>query len=259
MRFWQSLILGLIQGLAEFLPVSSSGHLVLAREIMGISGDYLLFDMLLHVGTVMAVIIVFFKDIIAMFKPPFKTIGYILLASIPAIIVGLLFNSQIESFFAGAKYICFFFLFTAVLMFVTEIIGKRTKEPKPFTIKTALFMGVMQGIAVFPGISRSGSTIFGGTVAGTNREEVAKFSFFMSIPVILGGALLQVIDLIRDPASGAAVPWYCIAGGMVASFLSGFFAIKLMMHLIKKADYKWFSLYLLVVSVLSFVLFFLGV
>lgn len=259
MKFWQSLVLGLIQGLAEFLPVSSSGHLVLAREIMGISGDYLLYDMLLHVGTVMAVIIVFFKDLIALFKPPFKTIGYILLASVPAVIVGLLFNSQIEAFFSSAKYICFFFLFTAVLMLVTEIIGRRTKEPKPFTIKTALFMGVMQGIAVFPGISRSGSTIFGGTIAGTEREEVAKFSFFMSIPVILGGALLQAIDLIKEPSAAFATPWYCIVGGMAAAFLSGLFAVKLMMKVIKKADYKWFALYLLVVSVLSFVFFFLGV
>lgn len=244
-----------MQGLAEFLPISSSGHLVLAREIMGISGNYLLFDMLLHVGTLFAIFIVFFKDLLALFKPPFKTLGMIVLASIPAVIVGLVFDSQVEALFSGAKYICFFFLFTALLMLATEIIGKRVKEPKEFTLKTALFMGVMQGIAVFPGISRSGSTIFGGTCAKTKREQVAKFSFFMSIPVILGGAVLELFDL----GGGAAVEWYCILGGMLASFISGLIAIKLMLKVIAKADYKWFSLYLLIVSVLTFVFYFLGI
>lgn len=255
MQLWQSIILGLVQGLAEFLPVSSSGHLVMMREIMNISGNYLLYDMLLHVGTLFAIFIVFFKDLLALFKPPFKTIGMIILASVPAIIVGLAFDSQVEALFSGAKYICFFFLFTAVLMLVTEIISKRIKQPKEFTIKTALFMGVMQGIAVFPGISRSGSTIFGGTVAKTNREQVAKFSFFMSIPVILGGVVLQLFDL----GGGESVAWYCILGGMVSSFLSGLLAIKVMLKIIGKANYKWFSLYLFVVSILTFIFFFLGV
>ena len=256
MNWWQALILGLVQGLGEFLPISSSGHLVLTREILGISGEYMLFDMLLHVGTVCAIFVVFFKDLIALFKPPFKTIGYILLASVPAIIVGLLFNSHLESFFSGAKYLCFFFLFTAVLMLTTEILGKRLyKEPKPFTWITAVSMGLMQGIAVFPGISRSGSTLFGGTVAGGKREEIAKFSFFMSIPVILGGAVLQLFGL----EGGLSVDWWCILIGMISSFLSGLLAVKLMMRLIAKADYKWFALYLLVVSVLTFVFFFIGV
>ena len=250
------MILGLVQGLGEFLPISSSGHLVLTRAILGIDGNYLLFDMLLHVGTVMAIFVVFFKDLLALFKPPFKTIGHILLASVPAVIVGLALNSQIEALFSGAKYLCFFFLFTAVLMFVTEILGKKLyKEPKPFTWKTALVMGAMQGIAVFPGISRSGSTLFGGTVMGGKREEVARFSFFMSIPVILGGVLLEIFDL----GGGMSVDWWCIVIGMAASFLSGLFAVKLMLRLIAKADYKWFSLYLLIVSILSFVFFFLGV
>lgn len=116
MEIWQALVLGLVQGLGEFLPVSSSGHLVLAREIMGISGDYMLFDIMVHVGTLFAVLVAFYKDIIALFKPPFKTIGLLLLASVPAAVVGLLLNDTIADFFSDAKYIGFFFLFTAVLM-----------------------------------------------------------------------------------------------------------------------------------------------
>ena len=255
MTWWQALILGIVQGLGEFLPISSSGHLVLTRAILGIDGNFMLFDMLLHVGTVLAIFTVFFKELLALFKPPFKTIGHILLASVPAFVVGVLLNSQIEALFAGAKYICFFFLFTAALMLATEILGKRLyKEPKPFTWKTALAMGVMQGVAVFPGISRSGSTLFGGTVAGGKREEVARFSFFMSIPVILGGTLLEIFDL----GDGMSVDWWCILIGMAAAFSSGLFAVKLMLRLIAKANYKWFSLYLLVVAVLSFIFFFLG-
>ena len=190
MTLWQAILLGLTQGLAEFLPVSSSGHLVLMREIFGIKGEYLMFDVMLHVGTLFAVFITFFKDLIALFKPPFKTIGLIIVATVPAVVVGLLAGDYIENLFSSGKYLCFFFLFTALLMFLTEIIAKRTRETKPLGLKAAIAMGLMQGVGVFPGISRSGSTIFGGVVAKAEREEAAKFSFFMSIPVILGSAVL---------------------------------------------------------------------
>lgn len=262
MEIWQALVLGLVQGLGEFLPVSSSGHLVLAREIMGISGDYMLFDIMVHVGTLLAVLVAFYKDIIALFKPPFKTIGLLLLASVPAAVVGLLLNDTIADFFSDAKYIGFFFLFTAVLMLATEWLAvKRPYAERELPlrvapsvgIKAALIMGGMQAVALFPGISRSGSTIFGGTLARSRREDVAKFSFFMSVPVILGSALLSVIDVAQ---TGTTVDWGAILIGMAAAFVSGLAAIKLMMRLIQKANYKWFSLYLFVVAVLSFVFFF---
>ena len=254
MTLWQAIVLGLTQGLAEFLPVSSSGHLVLLREIMNINGEYLLFDVMLHVGTLFAIFVVFFKDLLALFKPPFKTIGLIILASVPAVLVGLLLNDYIEALFSAGKYRCFFFLFTAALMLATEIISKKTKETKPLGVKTAVFMGLMQGVGVFPGVSRSGSTIFGGVAAKTERTEVAKFSFFMSIPVILGSAVLELFK-----ADFAVVNWLNIVVGMLVSFISGLFAIKLMLRVIQKANYKWFGLYLLVVSVLSFVFLFLGI
>ena len=254
MKFWEAIILGLVQGLAEFLPISSSGHLVLVRELLGIQGEYLLFDVMVHVGTLFAIFIVFFKDILALFKPPFKTIGLIALASIPAVIVGLFLDDQIESLFSSGKYLCFFFLFTAVIMLLTEFLAKRTTESKPLGVKTAIAMGLMQGVAVFPGISRSGSTIFGGTVAKGDRAEIAKFSFFMSVPVILGSAVLQIFK-----ADFAVIEWGNILIGMATSFISGLLAIKLMMKVIQKANYKWFALYLLVISILSFIFLFIGV
>ena len=254
MEIWQAIILGLTQGIAEFLPISSSGHLVLVRELFGITGEYLFFDVMMHVGTLFAIFVVFFKDLLALFKPPFKTIGLIILASVPAIIVGLLCNDYIESIFSSGKNLCFFFLGTAILMFVTEFIAKRQKETAPLGVKTAIAMGLMQGVGVFPGISRSGSTIFGGVVAKTERAEVAKFSFFMSIPIILGSAVLEIFDV-----DFATVQWGCIIAGMVTAFVSGLLAIKLMMKVISKANYKWFGVYLVVISILSFIFLFLGV
>ncbi len=255
LEIWQAIILGLVQGLAEFLPISSSGHLILMREIMGVEGEFLFFDVMMHVGTLLAVFIFFFKDLIALFKPPFKTIGLIIVASIPAIIVGFTCNDLIEGIFSSGKYLCFFFLATAILMMVTEWLAKRQQDKtQPLNIKTAVAMGLMQGVGVFPGISRSGSTIFGGVVAKTDREQVAKFSFFMSIPVILGSAFLELLDV-----NFAGTDWVVVFVGMATSFISGMLAIRLMMKVIAKANYKWFALYLAVLSVLTFIFLFLGV
>lgn len=254
MKIWQAIILGLTQGIAEFLPVSSSGHLILVRTLMGVEGEYLFFDVMLHVGTLFAIFVVFFKELITLFKPPFKTIGLIVVASIPAAVVGFLCNDLIGGIFSSGKYLCFFFLATAVLMLLTERISKRSTETKPLGLKTAVAMGLMQGVGVFPGISRSGSTIFGGVASGAERKDVAKFSFFMSIPVILGSAFLELLDV-----SFAAVEWGCVVAGMLAAFISGLAAIKLMLRVIEKANYKWFALYLAIIAVLSFVFLFLGV
>ena len=274
MKFYEALILGLVQGLGEFLPISSSGHLLLLREIMGISGDFMLFDIMLHVATLLAVFIVFFKDIIALFKPPFKTIGLIILASVPAAVTGLVYELLDIEIFESAKYVCFFFLLSAIIMFFAEFISKRLERAhaeslgtetavnagaENVNLKTALCMGLMQSVAIFPGITRSGSTIFGGLCAKGERNSVAKFSFFMSIPIILGAALIEIIGSVRGGAGSVSVPWYCYVTGMVVAFASGLFAIKFMMRLISKANFKWFSLYLVILSVVTFVFFFVGV
>ena len=278
MKFYEALILGLVQGLGEFLPISSSGHLVLFREIMGVQGDFMLFDIMLHVATLVAILIVFFKDILALFRKPFRTLLYIVLASIPAVITGLIYKLLDVEIFESAKYICFFFLFSAIIMFFAEFISKRIEKKRSsvlgdnaqtavsadvsgaegVNLKTALCMGLMQSVAIFPGITRSGSTIFGGIAAKGERNSVAKFSFFMSIPVILGAAFLEILSIAKDGAGAvAAVPWYCYLTGMVVAFVSGLFAIKFMMRLISKANFKWFSLYLLILSIVTFAVYFI--
>ena len=257
----QALVLGLIQGFTEFLPVSSSGHLILVRELMGLNlvsstQENFLFDIMVHVGTLVAVVLVLYKDIGGLFKKPFKRMGMLIVATRPAVIVGFLCKDYINEYFNNATYLCFFFLFTAVIMLVSEIIAKKNKNPKDLGWGGAIAMGVMQGVGVFPGVSRSGSSIFGGTVAGSKGKQVATFSFLMSIPVILGSLLLTVIDVAKSGALGS-IDWFNIAVGSIAAFASGYFSVKVMLGLIAKANFKWFSLYLLAVSIFSFAYYFI--
>ncbi|MCH5162928.1 MAG: undecaprenyl-diphosphate phosphatase [Clostridiales bacterium] len=259
MYWWQAMVLGLVQGFTEFLPVSSSGHLILVRQLMGLNEagtSYLLFDVMAHVGTLAAVCIVLFKDILGLFKKPYKQLLLLVVASIPAVIVGLTCSGVIDDYFSTAKYLCFFFAFTAIIMLVSEIVAKRNKTPKDIGWGSAIAMGVMQGVGVFPGVSRSGSTIFGGTVAGADSKKVATFSFLMSIPIILGSLLFSIIDVAKSGAI-AYVDWFSIVVGAVSAFVSGYFAVRVMLKLIAKANYKWFSLYLAVLAILTFSFYFL--
>jgi undecaprenyl-diphosphatase len=216
---------------------------------MNISGDYLLFDIMLHVGTLGAVGVYFFKDIIALFKPPFKKLGLLVLATIPAGLIGVLLGDYIDAIFMGGKYLCFFFLATAIMMFVTEFFAKKDSFNKPLTLKTAIGMGLMQAVGVLPGISRSGSTIFGGVMTKTERSEVASFSFLMSIPVILGSAAVETYHVIKE---GVTVDFLPLVVGVVVAFISGYLAITLVMKLVKKANFKWFGVYLIALSFITF-------
>ena len=255
MVWWQAMVLGIVQGLTEFLPVSSSGHLILVRELMGLNIGVnaqfnLMFDVTAHLGTLIAVVIVLYKPILELFKKPFKKLLLLVIATIPAVVVGFVFKDYIEQYFSTATYLCFFFLFTAIIMLVSEIVAKRNRKPKDLSYGGAIAMGVMQGIGVFPGVSRSGSTIFGGTLAGTDTKKVATFSFLMSIPVILGSLLLSVID-VAQAGTLAQIDWFSIFVGMASAFASGYIAVRVMLALVAKANFKWFSLYLLVISILD--------
>lgn len=263
MEIWQAIVLGLTQGLTEFLPVSSSGHLVFLQRLFGIDGG-LFIPIMLHLGTLVAVCVVFYKDIISLFKKPFKTLGFLILASVPAGIVGLLLDDKIEEVFYVKSYagllLSLMFLATAGLLLATEIFAKRRKSSLPLCFKTVIPMALAQAVAVLPGISRSGSTICAGTLAGGSREEVAKFSFLMSIPIILGSFIVSLAkglyngEIQQTFADGGAKFGFCVAFGFILSAAAGLFAIKLMLAAIKKADYKWFSLYLAVMSIACLVL-----
>lgn len=269
MQWWQALVLGLTQGLTEFLPVSSSGHLTFLQRVLGINigGAELFFNIILHLGTLVAVCIIFWRDILDLFKKPFKTLLYLVVATIPAGVAGLLLDDVIEEHLMGGKYVgvvlAVFFTFTAAVLFATEIFAKRRKRELPLCWRTTLPMGFAQAVAILPGVSRSGSTIAAGTFAGGTAEEVSKFSFLMSIPVILGSFFVELLKGIIGKGeeslaysfevAGPQFGW-CIAIGFIISAVAGLFAIKVMLAAIKKANYKWFSLYLVLLAIACVVL-----
>lgn len=269
---WKSLVLGTVQGLTEFLPVSSSGHLTLLQEILGYEigeGGKMFVNILLHFGTLLAVFFAFWRDILALFKKPYKTLLMLIVATVPAGVVGVLFNSKIEALFEPENNVrwlaclAIFFAFTALMLLVCELVTKHRKKSAPLGWKSALPMGIFQAVALFPGISRSGSTITAGCIAGAKTEDVAKFSFLMSIPVILGSVVMELKDIVF-PAEGVSLVLGTaeIVGmlvGVVFAALSGFFAIKVMIKVIGKANYKWFSLYLVLLSLTCFWLDVLGI
>lgn len=242
------LILGLIQGLTEFLPVSSSGHLVLLSNLFGIE-DSLFLSILLHMATLLSIVVVLKKEVWQLVRHPFsdKTMK-VVVATIPTCILVLLLMPIVNLSFGGAFLpICFFI--SAILLFVTSVKTKDAKQGQ-FTFKHAFIMGIAQGLAVFPGVSRSGSTICAGLLAGGDKEESAKFSFIMSIPVIILSMLMEIFKIVFK---GEAIKIDVVGSilGFVAAFVIGVVAIKFMIRLTAKANFKWFSFYLLIISILS--------
>lgn len=263
MGFWIVILLGIIQGATEFLPVSSSGHLVLFYNILGISENTLLFSVLLHVATLLAVVYVYWKDIIQLIKHPFcKTNRLLISATIPTVALALILKTFIEDSFGGGSLIICFFI-TGVVLLVSDFVrkkmlGKTTKQgvfdKNPATnditnmnlsYKQAIAVGVCQGLACFPGISRSGSTIAGGLIFGVDKKDAADFSFLLSIPIIIGSLILEVVDFIKAPAP---LPFstFGIVLGCFFAFISGLLCIKLLLRMVKKQRLIWFSLYLFI-------------
>jgi undecaprenyl-diphosphatase len=246
MSILEAIVLGIVQGLTEFLPVSSSGHLVLLQNVFGFSEPQLFFDTMLHLGTLVAVVIVMRNEIIDLFKKPFHTLGYLVIATIPAVIVALLLNDFVEGAFAGT-YLGYGFLFTAVVLTLSEVLSKRRRQKRrSIGAGSAAVMGLMQAIAIFPGVSRSGSSIAGGLASGLDRKKAATFSFLMSIPVILGSVLLQGYKIV---GSNISVDWAPTIIGAICAAISGYFAVRFMLALIQKKRLYGFAVYVLILGI----------
>lgn len=244
MTIWEAAILGLVQGLTEFLPISSSGHLVLAQNIMGIESNLLFFDVMLHLSTLAAVIAAFYKDIIKLFQKPWDKLFYLFLATIPAGAVMLILKAQIAFLFTG-QYLWIGFLISAVILLTADFFARKKRTLRPIDAKTALLMGLGQAVAVVPGISRSGATISAGIIYGAEKNEAARFSFLMSIPIILGSVVLEASQM----SSWQSVPISSITVGMIAALLSGFFAIRFFLKIVRAGKFRWFYIYLLLLSI----------
>ena len=269
MTIWIAMLLGLVQGIAEFLPVSSSGHLLLIQKMFGITEGALFFTVMLHLATLIAVFIVYWPTLVELIKHPFqKTVGLLIIATIPAVIIAVLSKmiAPVEAFFDAAdagQYLGFGFLLTSILLFISdhvrhtridengekvEIKGKKLKNMQ---VTDALVIGCMQGVGVLPGVSRSGSTISGALFTGLNRKTAADFSFLMSIPAIIGGAIFEVPDALKTGLGD--MHWTTLVAGMLVAGITGYFAIKVMISAIKKKKLIGFVIYTAVLGALVLV------
>jgi undecaprenyl-diphosphatase len=247
LSWWQALLLGLAQGLGEFLPISSSGHLVLFQNIFGITEEVLLLDTLLHVGTLAAVFFALWPDILPLIRRPFqKTTLLLVIATIPAVAVTLLLGDAIDRLFAGT-YLGWGFLLTAIILLTAGRSRSHVNATGFYALGTwhALAMGTAQAVAILPGVSRSGSTIAGGLVSGVDRDAATRFSFLMSIPAILGSLVYQLKDLakIGVAASSAGMSLAAVLLGMLVAAVSGFLALKWMLRIVRRGKLWVFGIY----------------
>jgi len=252
MSILEAIFLGIVQGLTEFLPVSSSGHLVLLQKIFGIEEPALFFDTMLHVGTLIAVFAVLWKDILEILKKIVQPLtGYLILATIPMVIIALLFSKKIEHLFESGQFLGFSFLITTCLLITAELLSRhsakienKNNETK-MKLKDALVIGIMQAIAIIPGISRSGATISGALFCKLNRDFAARFSFLLSIPATLGAVVFQTRDLLKSSAAQTeeSISAAAIISGTITAAIVGFFAVKLMLKIIREKSLFGFAIY----------------
>ncbi len=242
------ILIGVVQGLTEFLPISSSGHVVLFGSFFELD-NLLLISVVAHVGTLFAVLFCYRKRIFELVRQiKNKTNLNLIIATIPTIIIVLLFNKFLEDNFS-TKTLIWGFLLSAILLVIADF---KKESSKPVTKKTALYMGLAQGLALLPGISRSGSTLVAGLLAGANKEEVLDFSFLMSIPIIIASAVYESFKLF---SAQITVNWLGIFLVMITSFIFGIISIKLMLKLVKKNRLYYFSIYLIVLSLVILLFF----
>ena len=248
----QAIILGAVQGLTEFLPISSSGHLLILEKLMGINsadGSLLTLNILLHFGTLVAIFAVYWKRIWNMVMHPIQSeLKWLIVATIPAVIAALVID--FDEAFEGKFIVWSFYLTTIVLVAGTAINKWRRKNRllhKTMRWTDAVAMGLMQAVAILPGLSRSGSTISGGVAAGLSKKRAADFSFLMSIPAILGSAVLDLKDVLFDGAGGAITPIPTILGVLAAAGF-GLIAIKGFLYLIRKVSMNVFAIYTFVLG-----------
>jgi len=255
-----AVILAIVQGLTEFLPVSSSGHLVLGREILGVAnqGDDVAFEVVVHFGTFLAVLMVYWQDIKALLSTFFSTVmkpatlpsAYqtnskfklsilMILAMIPAGIVGLFFEEELASLFGNPKLVAGMLILTGLILFFTRWVSKNaTTVLNPWR---AILIGMAQAVAIIPGVSRSGSTISTALLLGIDRKEAARFSFIMVLPLIFGALILQLLKLNEMGIDQAGIE--TLLAGLVTSFVIGWASLKWLIGMLERGHFHWFAYY----------------
>ncbi len=263
MTFIEAILLGTLQGATEFLPVSSSGHLVLAQHLIGdFEQPGVLFDVLLHVGTMIAVAIYFWRDLAglvsslwrrdAMAKNQRFMVALLIAGSIPTAVIGLLFKDFFIGLFERPVIVCIMLLITGMLLWAAERLRRTENSRRQMTFVDALVVGTVQGCAIIPGISRSGSTIAALLMRGIDGETAARFSFLLALPAVFGAALLSLKDL--DQVAGNI--FFPYAAGTLAALVTGLFCIHLLMGVIRRRRLHWFALYCWLAGGTGLILFF---
>lgn len=271
MNILSAILYGIIQGLTEFLPVSSSGHLAIAGAILGkgdIEADNFTFFILLHLATLVAVLIVYAKDVFPLIPAFFRLVRklfrgkhrlsdfdecermviFVLIATLP-LIAAVFINDYVEAMSSYVKIVGGILIFNGIVLFLSDRISAGNKELGEVKPKNALAVGLCQLLAIFPGLSRSGSTITGGRLCGFSREFAVKFSFILSIPAIIGANIFKIPDMVNNPVPASDIPAYAI--GMLVAALTGVAAMKLLAYISKKSDFKIFSVYCATVGILA--------
>lgn len=265
MTLLQAIILGIFQGIAEFLPISSSGHLVLLQSLFKIQEGNLFFTEMLHLGTLISIVIVYFNDIIKIIKEFFiliyesfklkklninndyKKLGLmIIIGSIPTGIIGILLNDFFEGLYNSVTVVGLALIFTGIMLWTVEKVSIGNKKVKDIKISDALIIGLFQGLAITPGISRSGSTIAGGLFRGLNKELATKFSFLLALPATFGAALLGLKDTLSE-SSNIIIDLPLILGVIISAII-GVIAIKFLIKVLEKGKLHYFSYYLWIIG-----------
>ncbi|MCX7774121.1 MAG: undecaprenyl-diphosphate phosphatase [Clostridia bacterium] len=252
MNLLQAIILGIVQGLTEFLPISSSGHLVIFQKLLNVNDAAVLtFDVAVHFATLIAVVIFYWKKVLEMIKRPFAKLPMqIVAATIPAIVLMVLYGKFIESSYINTVLLGPGFILTGLAVVLAEKVANGRKGLKELKTTDSLLIGAAQGIALLPSVSRSGMTISTALALGIEKEFAADFSFLLSIPPILGGALLDGLDMVKgDTAPLQAIGGLNLIIGMIAAGITGFLAIKLMLSAVKKMKLKYFAYYVFALGI----------
>lgn len=265
MTWWEAFILGIVQGLTEFLPVSSSGHLEIGQELLGTAGEEnLTFAIVVHAATVLSTLVILWKEVAQLFKGTFTTLKWngdknyvvmIFVSMIPVFVVGMFFKDQVESLFgSGLLVVGICLCVTAILLYFSEWLSKRRANVgHEVGYKDAIIIGLAQAVAVLPGLSRSGTTIATGLLCGVKKESVTKFSFLMVLIPILGEALLELLDILTGEVIATSIGITPLFVGFVAAFASGCMACRFMINIVRRQKLIYFAVYCLCAGVFAII------
>jgi undecaprenyl-diphosphatase len=245
------IFLGVIQGITEFLPVSSSGHLVIAGHLLDIKGDSILMNIFLHLGTLTAIVVVYRHDLCRIWRDERRMIFYIVIATVPVVAAALFAGEKVEACFENVDSVGYFMVLTGLFLIAGRYADKKLARKKSLSWGRSIAVGIAQALSLLPGVSRSGSTISTGMIFGMDRDKAARFAFLIAVPAIFGAVAKKTLDLL---ISGHTEDFnMTLPVGMVTSAIVGYFALRLLLRMVHRGNLAWFSLYCFLVGICTII------